>query len=100
MTGAQWTLIVLLAVAAYAVRLAGLFGGQAMAAKPRLKPFLDDLPGCLVVGLVAASLAGEPMMTWAAALVALVIAILSNNVVLTMAAGMTAIVVGQIMAGA
>ncbi len=99
MTGAQWLLIGLLAIAAYGVRLAGLFGGRAIAANPRLKPFLDDLPGCLVVGLVAASLAGEPMVTWTAALVALIIAILSNNVVLTMATGMAAIVLGQMMAG-
>ncbi|MEO3417259.1 AzlD domain-containing protein [Roseovarius sp. CAU 1744] len=95
MTSAQWLLIVLLAIAAYGVRLAGLVGGRAISANPRLKPFLDDLPGCLVVGLVAASLAGEPAVTWAAALVALGVAILTNNVVVTMVIGLAAIILGQ-----
>ncbi len=95
MSSAEWLLIGLLAVASYGVRLAGLIGGRAIAANPRLKPFLDDLPGCLVVGLVASSLAGEPVVTWLAALVALAVAIASNNVVVTMAAGLAAIIVGH-----
>ncbi len=99
MTGAQWLLIGLLACASYGIRLIGLFGGHAISANPRLKPFLDDLPGCLVVGLVAASLAGEPALTWGAALVALAVAILANNVVVTMAAGLAAIILGQSVIG-
>ena len=98
MTGAQWMLILLLAVASYGVRLAGLIGGRAMSANPRLKPFLNDLPGCLVVGLVAASLAGEPALTWIAGLVALAVAILVNNVVMTMVTGLLAITILQQLA--
>ena len=95
MTPAQWMLIILLAIAAYGTRLTGLLGGRAIAANPRLKPFLEDLPGCLIVGLVAASLAGEPALVWLAALLALVVAILINNVVITMVAGLAAITLGQ-----
>ncbi|QIE45426.1 branched-chain amino acid transporter [Pseudohalocynthiibacter aestuariivivens] len=94
MTSSQWTLIALLAAASYGVRLAGLFGGRALAANPRLKPLLHDLPGCLIVGLVAASLADASLLYWAAAAVALSTAILTGNLVITMLIGMAVIVGG------
>lgn len=90
MTLDHWLLIGLLAIGAYGLRLAGLFGGQAILQNARLKTLLDDLPGCLIVALVATSLADASPLTWIAAAFALLVAILSNNVVITMALGFAA----------
>ncbi|MEO1189077.1 MAG: AzlD domain-containing protein [Pseudomonadota bacterium] len=92
MTQNQWMLILLLAIAAYGIRLLGLLSGQAIRTNPRLTPLLDDLPGCLVVGLVAASLAGQPLPTWMAAAIALLAAVITNNVVMTMGVGLATII--------
>lgn len=96
MTTNQWMLILLLGLAAYGIRLLGLLGGQAIRGNTRLAPILEDLPGCLVVGLVAASLADQPSetwaVTWAAAGIAVMAAVVSNNVVVTMVVGFLAIV--------
>jgi|3_EtaG_2_1085321.scaffolds.fasta_scaffold09295_2 uncharacterized membrane protein len=90
MTLDHWLLIAFLAVGAYGLRLAGLIGGQAILRNERLKTLLDDLPGCLIVALVATSLADASPLTWIAAAFALVVAILTNNVVITMALGFAA----------
>ncbi|MDF2367854.1 AzlD domain-containing protein [Sneathiella sp.] len=90
MTLDHWLLIALLAVGAYGLRLAGLIGGQAILHNAKLKTLLDDLPGCLIVALVATSLADAAPLTWIAAAFALVVAIVSNNVVITMALGFAA----------
>jgi branched-subunit amino acid transport protein len=41
----------------------------------------------IIVSLVAASLSGEPLQTWLAALAALLVAVLTNHVVVTMGIG-------------
>lgn len=97
MTQSQWMLILLLALAAYGIRLLGLLAGQAIRGNARLSPLLDDLPGCLVVGLVAASLAGQPLPTWIAGAIALFVAMLSNNVVVTMIVGFVTILALQFL---
>jgi hypothetical protein len=51
---------------------------------------LDDLPGLIVVSLVAASLAGQPLQTWVAAGAALGAAVLTNHVIATMVVGVVA----------
>lgn len=84
MTEAQWALIVALAVGTFAIRYAGLLAGDAIERRPALQAILHDLPGCLVVALVASSLAGETMVVWLAAAVALGIAAWTNHVVATM----------------
>ncbi|WP_373083964.1 AzlD domain-containing protein [Sneathiella sp.] len=91
MTMDHWLLIAGLAVGAYGLRLAGLIGGQAILRHERLATLLDDLPGCLIVALVATSLADASATLWIAAAFALVVAILSNNVVVTMALGFAAV---------
>ncbi|MBL4767183.1 MAG: AzlD domain-containing protein [Rhodobacteraceae bacterium] len=91
MTPNQWMLILFLGLAAYGIRLFGLLGGQAIRNNARLRPVLEDLPGCLVVGLIAASLANQPVTTWIAAAIAVLVAIWSNNVVVTMMIGFMAI---------
>lgn len=86
MTESHWSLIALLAAAAFAIRLTGLIAGNAIRTS-RLAPLLDDLPGLIVVSLVAASLAGQPAVTWLAGAAALGIAWKTNNVVATMLIG-------------
>ena len=90
MTPDHWLLILLLAVGTYSLRLIGLYGGQRMMRSARLKNLLADLPGCLVVALVAASLGTADLVTWIAAAIALLVAILTRNVVITMALGFAA----------
>ncbi|MFT4959389.1 MAG: branched-subunit amino acid transport protein [Paracoccaceae bacterium] len=91
MTPNQWMLILFLGLAAYGIRILGLLGGQAIRNNARLRPLLEDLPGCLVVGLIAASLANQPLTTWVAAGIAVLVAVWSNNVVVTMVFGFMAI---------
>lgn len=97
MTASHWVLIGILAVAAFAIRLTGLIAGNAIR-RSRLAPLLDDLPGLIVVSLVAASLAGQPALTWIAGTAALATAWKTNNVVATMLAGV-AVFAGLSMTG-
>jgi len=89
MSGSHWILILTLAVAAFSIRVIGLFTGDRIRAS-RHAWMLDDLPGLIVVSLVAASLAGQPWQTWIAAGVALAAAWWTNHVIATMCVGMLA----------
>lgn len=86
----QSLLILGLAIGAYGIRLSGLLIGDVLAASPKLKSILDTLPGCLIVALVASSLADQPPAIWGAALIALIVAVWSNNVPITMLIGFVA----------
>lgn len=86
MTLSHWMLILLLAIAAFSIRVLGLFAGDVIRAS-RFAWVLDDVPGLLVVALVASSLAGQSALTWAAAAVALGVAYVTNHVILTMCVG-------------
>ncbi|MEM7667457.1 MAG: branched-chain amino acid transporter [Pseudomonadota bacterium] len=82
-------MIGLLAVAAFGVWVAGLLaGGRIRAARHAW--VLGDLPGLIIVGLVASSLAGQPLATWMAAAIALAAAIVTNHVIATMVVGVAA----------
>lgn len=89
MSGAHWAVIALLALAAFLIRVAGLIAGDRIRTS-RHAWMLDDLPGLIVVSLVASSLIGQPLITWIAAGAALGIAILTNHVIATMALGVLA----------
>ena len=89
MTGAQWAVIGILALSAFAIRLLGLIAGARVQAS-RHAWMLEDLPGLIIVSLVAASLAGAPTGTWAAACVALGVAVVTNHVIATMVLGVIA----------
>ncbi len=89
MSGTYWAVIVLLDVAAYWIRVAGLFAGGRIRAS-RHASMLDELPGLIVVSLVASSLAGQSLPTWIAAGLALSAAIMTNHVIATMAVGVAA----------
>ncbi|MEO1138984.1 MAG: AzlD domain-containing protein [Pseudomonadota bacterium] len=89
MTGDHWAVIAILAVAAFSIRVLGLVAGGRISAS-RYAWVLDQLPGLIVVSLVASSLVGEPTQTWVAAVAALCAAILTNHVVATMIVGVTA----------
>ena len=64
----------------------GLFAGDAIKSS-RFAWMLDDLPGLIVVSLVASSLAGQSIGTWIAAAAALAVAYVTNHVILTMCIG-------------
>ncbi|WP_298921170.1 AzlD domain-containing protein [uncultured Roseobacter sp.] len=82
-------LIAVLAVAAFSIRVLGLVAGDAIRSS-RYSWILDDLPGLIVVSLVASSLAGQSIGTWVAAAVALFVAYLTNHVIWTMCIGVAA----------
>lgn len=86
MTGPHWLLFFVLALAAISIRIAGLFTGDKIRTS-RHAWVLEDLPGLIVVSLVAASLAGQPWQMWAAAAAALVVAIATSHVIATMCFG-------------
>lgn len=89
MTFPFWMLIAVLAAAALSIRVLGLVAGDAIKVS-RYSWILDDLPGLIVVSLVASSLAGQPMGMWVAAAVALFIASITNHVIWTMCVGVAA----------
>lgn len=82
-------LIVVLVIAAFSIRVVGLFAGNAIKSS-RYSWVLDDLPGLIIISLVASSLAGQSLGTWLAAAAALAVAYLSNHVILTMCIGLAA----------
>ncbi len=86
MTSPFWLLILILAAAAFAIRVLGLFAGDAIKSS-RFSWMLEDLPGLIVVSLVASSLAGQSVGTWIAAGIALAVAYVTNHVILTMCIG-------------
>lgn len=89
MTFPFWMLIVVLAIAAFSIRVLGLFAGDAIKSS-RFSWMLDELPGLIVVSLVASSLAGGSIGTWIAAAAALTVAYFTNHVILTMCVGVAA----------
>ncbi|MBK1625198.1 AzlD domain-containing protein [Afifella marina] len=89
MSLSQWLLIAGLAAATFATRLLGYLAGDRLR-QSRFAFVLEDLPGLIVVALVASSLAGTEPKTWIAAALAVAIAWVSNNVVVTMSAGLAA----------
>lgn len=78
--------ILMLALAAFGIRFLGLLAGDRIRLS-RHAWMLQDLPGLIVISLVAASLAGQSTTTWAAAVVALLVAWFSNHVIVTMGVG-------------
>ncbi|AZV78684.1 branched-chain amino acid transporter [Parasedimentitalea marina] len=84
-----WMLIIVLAVAAFSIRVLGLFAGDTIRSS-RFSWVLDDLPGLIVVALVASSLAGQSIGTWLAAAAALGVAYVTNHVIMTMCVGVAA----------
>lgn len=89
MSGAHWGVIGILALAAFFIRVLGLIAGGRIRAS-RHAWVLDDLPGLIVVSLVAASLADQPLQTWVAAGAELGAAVLTNHVIATMVVGVVA----------
>lgn len=86
MSPSHWFLIATLAIAAAAIRVTGLLAGSAIR-RSRFAPILDDLPGAIIVSLVAASLADQPPLTWLAAAAALATAWRTRDVIATMVVG-------------
>lgn len=89
MTFSYWMLIVVLSVATVSTRVLGLFAGDAIKSS-KFSWVLDDLPGLIIVSLVASSLAGQPVGTWVAAGFALAVAYATNHIILTMCIGVAA----------
>lgn len=78
-----------LAIATIAIRALGLITGNFIL-NSRHAWVLRDLPGVLIVSLVASSLANMPLEGWIAAVLALAVAMLSNHVITTMLCGVLA----------
>lgn len=89
MSGDHWAVIAILTAAAFSIRGLGMIAGGRIHAS-RYAWVLDELPGLIVVSLVASSLVSQPTQTWFAAVVALCAAILTNHVITTMIVGVAA----------
>jgi len=80
------------------IRLIGLLAGARLQ-RSRFAPLLDELPGLIVISLVASSLANQPIVTWLAALIAAMVAVFSNNIILTMIVGVVAFATLRLVGG-
>lgn len=87
----HWILILALAAAALSIRVLGLLAGDRIRASHHAW-MLEELPGLIIVSLVASSLAAQDWAAWGAAAIALAVAWISNHVILTMCTGMAAFV--------
>ena len=86
-----WLLIIALAVATFAIRLAGILLGQRLPTSGAWARALNALPGCLLVSLVAVALLSGGPKEWGAAAVAVCVAIVTRSLPLTMAVGIASI---------
>ncbi|NQW01496.1 MAG: AzlD domain-containing protein [Rhodospirillales bacterium] len=86
-----WLVILLLAVATFAIRMCGALLGQRLPQQGSWARALKALPGSLIVALVSVSLLAGGPAEWVAGAIALVVATLTRNLVLTMAVGIGAI---------
>jgi uncharacterized membrane protein len=86
-----WLVIVGLAIATFAIRLAGILLGQRIPRAGGWASALNALPGCLLISLVAVALLSGGPKEWAAAVVATAVAIPTRSLPLTMAAGIASV---------
>ena len=91
MSTSHWLLIAGLAIATFGTRFLGMLVGQRVR-HSRFAPLLDDLPGLIVVALIATSLATAGPIAWIAATVATAAAWVSGSMPVTMIAGLAAFV--------
>ncbi|KZL20813.1 Branched-chain amino acid transport protein (AzlD) [Pseudovibrio axinellae] len=89
MSESHFILILTLSVAAFSIRLLGLLIGDQIRASKQVW-ILDDLPGLIVVSLVASSLADQSLQAWLTSAIALAVAVRTNHVIMTMGMSMTA----------
>ncbi|MDG1677844.1 MAG: AzlD domain-containing protein [Tateyamaria sp.] len=89
MPNEYWILILTLSIASFIIRFLGLLAGDRIRSS-QFSWILDELPGLIIVSLVAASLMGQPAETWCAASIALLAAMLTNHVIVTMGIGVIA----------
>ncbi len=82
-----WWIILSLAVATFAIRMAGAVAGQRLPQQGRWAQALKALPGSLIVALVSVSLLSGSPDEWIAGAVAAAIALFTRNLPLTMAVG-------------
>lgn len=86
MTSAHLYLIGFLAIATITVRVSGLVAGQRIR-RSKHSWVLKELPGLILVSLVAVSLANESVVGWISAVAALAATYLTKNVVMAMLFG-------------
>ena len=89
MTSAHLYLIGFLAIATITVRVSGLVAGQRIR-RSKHSWVLRELPGLILVSLVAVSLANESVAGWISAVAALAATYFTNNVVMAMLLGVLA----------
>ena len=89
MNSAHLYLIGFLAIATITVRVSGLVAGQRIR-RSKHSWVLKELPGLILVSLVAVSLANESVVGWISAGVALAATYFTNNVVMAMLCGVLA----------
>ncbi|MEO1649815.1 MAG: AzlD domain-containing protein [Pseudomonadota bacterium] len=83
--------IIALAMGTFAIRLAGVYVGQSLAKDGAIARGLNALPGCLIVSLVASSLAQGGLTEWLAAGAAAAVAIVTRSLPLTMGVAIAAV---------
>ncbi|MGI3904029.1 MAG: AzlD family protein [Janthinobacterium lividum] len=88
-----WTVIAVLAVGTFAIRLAGVLVGRRIRDDGAWARGLRALPGCLIVGLVSISLLSGGPREWGAGAVAAAVAVATRSLPLTMVGGIAAVFV-------
>ena len=87
----SWQVIIVLAIATFSIRLAGVLLGQRLPTTGPWAKALNALPGCLIVSLVSVLLLSGGLDEWIAGAVALTIAGVTKNLPMTMIGGITVI---------
>lgn len=82
-----WVVIVVLAIATFSIRLAGILLGQRLPTTGPWARALNALPGCLIIALVSVLILSGGSNEWIAGAIALLVALTTKNLPLTMLAG-------------
>jgi uncharacterized membrane protein len=84
-----------MALVTYATRAGGIWLMGRMPPSPRVERWLRQIPGAVLVSIVAPTVAFGGFVSWAAAFGAVLVAALTRNLLLAMVAGVAMVLVLQ-----
>ena len=84
-----------MALVTYATRAGGIWLMGRMPPSPRVERWLRQIPGAVLVSIVAPTVAFGGLVSWAAAVGAVLVAALTRNLLLAMVAGVAMVLVLQ-----
>ncbi|MDO8955121.1 MAG: AzlD domain-containing protein [Gammaproteobacteria bacterium] len=80
--------IALMSLVIYSLRIGGFYLAGRIKFSPKLKAWLDSLPGCLLMAIIAPNLIHAPISHWLAALIIIVVMHKTQQLFLSLVIGL------------